>query len=350
MERLTLNKILVFFFIIVITALFFYMIRDFLMAILLAAIFSSLAQPLYKWISHWVKGNKNLGSLITIAIIFLIFFIPVGILLGLVANEAVKISINIKPWIDNWINQPNALEKLAQSYPQLNFLHSYHNIILEKAGELVGKISNIVVSGVSSATLKTINFVFQFFLFLYATFFFLSDGSNMLKKIVSYIPLPESSMNSILNRFTSVSRASIKGTLVIGIIQGTLQGIAFAVMGIESSLFWGTVMVFASIIPVVGTALVWFPAVIILVLTGHIVKAVILLLFCSLVVGSIDNLMRPWLVGRDTQMHELMILFSTLGGLSLFGIIGFIIGPVVASLFITAWDIYEETFSDGDRA
>ena len=103
-------------------------------------------------------------------------------------------------------------------------------------------------------------------------------------------------------------------------------------------------MAFASIIPIVGTAIVWFPAVVILALTGHVAKAVILMLFCSLVVGSIDNLMRPWLVGRDTQMHELMILFSTLGGLSLFGIAGFIIGPVIASLFMTGWDIYEETF------
>jgi predicted PurR-regulated permease PerM len=346
MERINLNKIIVLFFIIAVSALFFYMIRGFLMAILLAAIFSSLAQPLYKWISHRVKGRKNFASMITIVIIFLIFFIPIGVLLGLVANEAVKMSSNVKPWIDNLINQPNALEKLTQYYPQLNFLHSYHNIILEKAGELVGKISNTLVSGVSSVTFRTLNFIFQFFLFFYATFFFLSDGSNMLKKMVSYIPLSESSINRILDRFTSVSRASIKGTLVIGIIQGVLQGTAFAVMGIESAIFWGTVMVFASIIPVVGTALVWFPAVIILALTGHMVKAVILMIFCSLVVGSIDNLMRPWLVGRDTEMHELMILFSTLGGLSLFGIIGFIIGPVVASLFITAWDIYEETFSD----
>jgi predicted PurR-regulated permease PerM len=350
MERFTLNKFLVLLFIIAVTALFFYMIRDFLMALFLAAIFSSLSQPLYGLICRCVKGRKNLASFITIAIIFLIFFIPVGVLLGLVANEAVKISANVKPWIDQWINQPNAFERLTQYYPQFNFLENYHTVILEKAGEFVGKISNILVAGASTFTLKTISFVFQFFLFLYAMFFFLSEGSTMLKKIVSYIPLPESSMDRILDRFTSVSRAAIKGTLVIGIVQGGLQGIAFAFMGIESALFWGTVMAFASIIPVVGTAIVWFPAVIILALTGHMIKAVILLLFCSLVVGSIDNLMRPWLVGRDTEMHELMILFSTLGGLSLFGIIGFIIGPIVASLFITAWNIYEETFNEKDGA
>jgi len=348
MERLNLNKILILIIIIAVSVLFIYMIRDFLMAILLAAIFSSLAQPLYISICAMLKNRKNLASFVTIMIIFLVVFIPIGILLGMVANEAIKISSSVKPWIDNWMNQPNAFERLSEAYPSLNSLNQYHDIILQKAGEFVGKISNIIVSGVSSFTLKTIGFVFQFFLFLYSMFFFLSEGKEMLAKITSYAPFSPDSMNGILNKFTSVSRATIKGTAVIGIVQGGLQGIAFWILGIESAIFWGTVMAFASIIPVVGTAIVWFPAVIILALTGHLIKAIILGLFCSLIVGSIDNLMRPWLVGRDTQMPELMILFSTLGGLSLFGIVGFIIGPVIASLFITAWDIYEETFGKED--
>jgi len=133
---------------------------------------------------------------------------------------------------------------------------------------------------------------------------------------------------------------------VIGIIQGSLAGLAFWVVGIDSAVFWGTIMTFLSIIPAVGTALIWFPAVIILIVTGQYVQGIGLLIFCGLLVGSIDNMLRPWLVGRDTELHELMIFFSTLGGISLFGIVGFIIGPIIAALFVTVWDIYAETFMD----
>jgi len=149
-----------------------------------------------------------------------------------------------------------------------------------------------------------------------------------------------------LDRFTSVTRATLKGTAVIGVLQGGLAGLAFAVAGIEAAVFWGTVMAVLSIIPAVGSALVWVPAAIILAAGGNYLKAVGLVLFCGLVVGSLDNLLRPRLVGKDTQMHDLMIFFGTLGGIALFGVIGFVIGPIIAALFVTIWDIYGEAFRD----
>ena len=150
----------------------------------------------------------------------------------------------------------------------------------------------------------------------------------------------------MLDKFTSVTRATLKGTAVIGILQGALAGIAFWVVGIPSAVFWGTIIAVLSIIPGIGTALVWGPAVIILAAGGNFLKAGGLGLYCALVVGSIDNLLRPILVGKDTQMHELMIFFGTLGGIIMFGVMGMIIGPIVAALFITIWEIYGVAFKD----
>ena len=143
-----------------------------------------------------------------------------------------------------------------------------------------------------------------------------------------------------------MTRATLKGTAVIGILQGSLAGIAFWVVGIPSAVFWGTIMAVLSIIPGIGTALVWGPAVIILAASGNYLQAGGLGIFCAVVVGSIDNLLRPILVGKDTQMHELMIFFGTLGGIFMFGIMGMIIGPIVAALFITIWEIYGVAFKD----
>jgi predicted PurR-regulated permease PerM len=150
----------------------------------------------------------------------------------------------------------------------------------------------------------------------------------------------------MLNKFTSVTRATLKGTLMIGILQGGLAGAAFAVAGIDNAVFWGTVMAVLSVIPSIGSALVWFPAAIILIMQGSTVGGVGLLVFCGLIVGSLDNVLRPILVGKDTKMHELMIFFGTLGGIMMFGIAGIFIGPVIASLFVTIWELYGIAFSD----
>ena len=134
--------------------------------------------------------------------------------------------------------------------------------------------------------------------------------------------------------------------MIIGILQGGLAGLAFWVVGIEGSVFWGTIMTVLSVIPGVGTALVWVPAAVYLVATGSVVAGVGVTVFCAAVVGSVDNFLRPRLVGKDTQMHDLLILFSTLGGLFLFGVVGFILGPILAALFVTVWDIYGTAFRD----
>jgi len=172
------------------------------------------------------------------------------------------------------------------------------------------------------------------------------DGDKLLDRILYYLPLQDQDEQRMLEKFTSVTRATLKGTAVIGILQGTLAGFAFWVVGIPSAVFWGTIMAVLSIIPGIGTALVWGPAVIILAAGGSYLKAGGLGIFCAVVVGSIDNLLRPILVGKDTQMHELMIFFGTLGGIVMFGVMGMIIGPIVAALFVTIWEIYGVAFKD----
>jgi predicted PurR-regulated permease PerM len=184
------------------------------------------------------------------------------------------------------------------------------------------------------------------FIMLYTMFFFLMDGNKLIDKILYYLPLEDHDERRMLNKFTSVTRATLKGTAVIGLLQGVLAGAAFAVVGIQSAVFWGAIMAVLSFIPGIGSALVWGPAVIILAATGHAAKAVGLGVFCAAVVGSIDNFLRPILVGRDTEMHELMILFGTLGGIIMFGVVGVIIGPIIAALFVTVWEIYGVAFKD----
>jgi predicted PurR-regulated permease PerM len=195
-------------------------------------------------------------------------------------------------------------------------------------------------------TLGTVNFLFMLFVMLYAMYFFLMDGEKLILKILYYLPLEDRDERRMLEKFTSVTRATLKGSAVIGILQGGLAGIAFAVVGIPSAVFWGAIMTVLSIIPSIGAAVIWLPAAVILAVTGHVIKAIGLAIFCAVVVGSLDNLLRPILVGKDTQMHELMIFLGTLGGIFMFGIVGIIIGPIIAALFVTVWDIYGVAFKE----
>jgi predicted PurR-regulated permease PerM len=175
---------------------------------------------------------------------------------------------------------------------------------------------------------------------LYAMFYFLINGRAMLDAVLEYTPLSVDDKARLLGTFTSVGRATLKGTLIIGIVQGGLAGLSFWVVGINGVVFWAAVMAVLSIIPGVGAALIWVPAVIFLVLDGQTGAAVGVGLWCAIVVGTADNLLRPLFIGKDTEMPDLLVMVTTIGGLALFGAAGIVIGPITGALFTTVWSLW----------
>jgi predicted PurR-regulated permease PerM len=344
MQRQTINNLVLLFLIFFISVLFLSMIRMFLMALFLAGIFSALVQPIYRKINGLLKNRARCASLLTLVLFILVVLVPLSGLVSIITAQAMKVGQSVTPWVQRHISEPAAFSEILKTIPFYDEMLPYHSQILSKAGELASKISVFLVNSLSAGAMGTVNFIFMFFVFLYVSYFFLIDGKNLIDRILYYLPLEEDNKKRLLYRFTSVSRATLKGTALIGGIQGILAGLAFGVAGIEAAVFWGTVMTALSIIPAVGSALIWIPASIILAAGGSYFKAGALVLFCGLVVGSLDNVLRPMLVGKDTQMHDLMIFLGTMGGIALFGIVGFIIGPIIAALFVTIWDIYGEVF------
>ncbi|MBI5556325.1 MAG: AI-2E family transporter [Deltaproteobacteria bacterium] len=340
------SKVTLLFLVFLISALFLAMTSHFLMPVFLAGIFAALAQPLYQGLSRLSGGRRKPAALITILLIIFTVLIPSGILVGLITSQAIKVGESVTPWVQQKLAEPDMLSELMRHIPFYERIVPYRALILEKAGEMVGMASSYLIDSLSSITVMTVNFLFAVLILLYSMFFFLMDGDKLLARLLYYLPLENKDESLLLDKFTSVTRATMKGTLVVGLVQGVLAGVAFWVAGISSPAFWGAIMAVLSIIPGIGAALIWVPASIILMAGGMLVQGVALAVFCALVVGGIDNFLRPVLVGKDTKMHELMIFFSTLGGLALFGFIGIIIGPLIAALFITIWEIYGVAFKD----
>ncbi len=329
-----------------ITALFLSMISQFLMALFLAGVFSALARPLFLFFQSRLGGRRHLASAMTLLVMAIVVLIPLTLLIGVVVAQAVEVTQTLAPWIKTQIASPDAFSEGLRRLPFYEQILPLRNLVLEQAGEAVSVSSKFVVSGLSSLTLGTLNFFLMAFVILYSMYFLQMDGGKVVEKILYYLPLKAADERIMLKKFTSVTRATLKGTLVIGLLQGGLAGVAFAVAGIDNWVFWGTLMVVLSIIPAVGSALVWIPACIVLAVQGQAATAFGLALFCGVVVGSLDNILRPMLVGRDTQMHELLIFLSTLGGIVMFGFSGIFIGPLIASLFVSIWEMYGVEFAD----
>jgi predicted PurR-regulated permease PerM len=332
-----------------VSALFLAVAWPFLEPLLLGALLAGLFHPLYRWITRLVGGRQSLGAVLTLLVLFILVLGPVTAFLGIVVQQALSVSDQAIPWLRQHLGAAstfNLHDWLVQRFPALADYVPSQEELLQHVGTAAKSAGAFLVTVLSRMTATTAAFILNLFVMLYAMFFFFKDGKKILERIFYYLPLSDEDETGMLARFSSITRATIKGTVVIGIIQGTLAGIAFWMAGIQGAAFWGTIMTILSIVPGIGAALVWVPAVIILFISGQYVAATLLLAWCAAVVGTIDNFLRPALVGRDAKMPDLLILVGTLGGLFLFGPIGFIVGPIVCGLFLTVWDIYGATFKE----
>ena len=330
-----------------VTALFLAVAWPFLKPLLLGALLAGLFHPLYRWITRLLGGRRSLGAAVTLLVLLVLGLGPLSVFLGIVVQQALMVSDQAIPWLTQHLGAAstfNVNEWVMQRFPALAKYMPSQEQLLEQVGTAAKTAGAFLVTFASRMTVTTASFLLNLFVMLYAMFFFFKDGHKILERIFYYLPLSDEDETSILARFTSITRATIKGTLVIGIIQGALGGIAFRVAGIEGAALWGTIMTILSIIPGIGAPLVWVPVVIVLFVNGQYVTATLLLVWCGAVVATIDNFLRPVFVGRDAQMPDLLILIGTLGGLFLFGPMGFIVGPIICGLFLTVWDIYGTTF------
>ncbi|ADE14710.1 protein of unknown function UPF0118 [Nitrosococcus halophilus Nc 4] len=330
-----------------ILAAFIAIIREYLIALLLAIIFTALLYPVYNQVLRILHGRRALSSVIVLVLAIFVIGLPLLGLLGAVAAEAVQISESVEPWLEKKLPDQHDLSRdIPEWFPFSEQLEPYKSRIIAKGGELAGNAGEFLAKSISAVTQGTINFIVKFFIMLYAMFFFLMWGPDSLTVLMRYIPLTEKDRSLLLEKGLAITKAILKSILVIGVLQGILVGLAFWVAGLKGAIFWGAIVVVLSAIPGLGAPLIWIPAVIYLALSGQTGWAIGMTLWGSIIVGSVDNILRPHIVGSEAKMPDLLILLATLGGILIFGPIGIIIGPIIAALLVTVLEIYRKVFSD----
>lgn len=326
-----------------ITGLLFFILQPFFFAVFWAILLASAFSPLYRFINKKVI-NPNLCASITMIAIILCLILPVGLLIDLLVMELIDIYQAFNAQSSNWISTLSEVLKSLSNNPILAKLDVDQAFLINKSREVLKALTEYVLNHISEFTQNTILIIVQFAVMIYCLFYFLRDGKHLVAIIKNNIPVDNKHLEHFIDQFLKTAKASLKFTFIIGGIQGFLGGFIFYVTGIERPLVWGVLMFALSIVPAIGCSLIWAPAGIIMLVLGNIWQGIIILIFGALVISSVDNLLRPVLMGRDTQMHPLLIFLSTLGGIAAMGFSGFILGPVIASLFLAGWKLFPEIY------
>jgi len=329
--------------VLVATVVFLNMIKAFLVPVILAAVIAGLFFPFYAWLLKRTRGRKSLSSFVCCALLSLGLLLPVFAVANLGAREAARLCQSAGPQARAFFE--GNLEERLQSHSLIRKLHLESVPLPHTSEHLAKQGSDLLDKAVSAVSRGTFELIATLGITFFTMFFFFRDGPELLTKLKYLSPLADNYLDELIRRFVSVSRATVKSTLLIALIKGTLGGLSLWAFGIQAPVLWGVVMVFLSILPIVGPWLVMYPAALILLFGGHAGQAIALFLIATFVVGLVDNLLQPTLIGRDSGMPELMVFFSTVGGIGLFGVTGFIVGPVIAALFLTLLEIYGKEFS-----
>jgi predicted PurR-regulated permease PerM len=334
-----------------VTAAFFWILLPFFGAVLWAIALAILFTPLYKRLLERMPRRRNLAALATLAICLVIVIIPLAMVTVSLVQEASLVTQRIRT---GEINFARYLQQIIGVLPLwlVNLLDRFGlgnmEAMLSRIGQGAAQTGQLIATQALNIGQNTFDFLVSFALMLYMLYFFVRDGAALSKTVREALPMARPHTHFLLNKFTTVIRATIKGNVAVAAVQGALGGLAFWVLGVQGALLWAVLMAFLSLLPAVGAALVWLPVAIYFLATGHVWEGVSLIVFGVVVIGLVDNILRPILVGKDTQMPDYIVLMSTVGGMALFGVNGFVIGPVVAALFMATWDLFASSNEEAE--
>lgn len=336
-----------------VSILLFWVSWPFIGPLMWATLAAIMFQPLYKWSLKKTRGRRNLAAALSLLIIFVAVLLPALWIGSVVLNEAIKLVNRLQADpidIGAWVNETYAmLPAEVQAFAAENGFSDF-STIQDRVQEILGESAGLIASQALTIGSGALGFFLSFSIGLYVLFFLLRDGSRMGETILHSAPIEREIADRLAQRFLGVVRAVIKGSGVVGIVQGTLGGIMLAIAGVPSALLLGVVMAILALIPAVGTALVWAPAGIWLILAGEVWQGVFVLGAGFIIISSVDNVLRPILVGRDTGIPDWIILVTTLGGISLAGFSGIVLGPLVAGMFLASWSIFQEQRAEDEEA
>ena len=328
-----------------VSAALLFVVWPFAGPLLWASLAAIMFQPLYRWFLTRRPGRENQAAVATLLVITVAVIIPAFVIGGMVVDEAVGVfnafregRIDVSAWFDQVHDALPANIQASLDASGWGTLTELRARAQEFASQSVGLIARQAVEIGGSA----FGFVLAFGVGLYVTYFLLRDGARIGPAVLAGLPLERGIADRLAEKFLAIVRATIKGSVVVGLVQGALGSVTFWIAGVPSALLFGLLMAIASLLPALGPALIWVPVAVWLFATGAIWQGAVVVVSGIAVIGMADNLLRPILVGRDTGIPDWIILVTTLGGIATLGLSGIVLGPLVAGLFLAAWAIAQE--------
>ncbi|MFZ1743811.1 MAG: AI-2E family transporter [Pontixanthobacter sp.] len=310
-----------------------------------AALASIMFQPLYQWLLPRLGKSPNRAAIASLLIITVAVLLPAFLIGGIIVDQAIAVFVAFREGqidVAAWFKQVHdALPSGVRSALDSSGFASLDGLI-GRIQDFVRESTGMIAQSALSITSSAFNFVLAFGVGLYATYFLLRDGRAIGEAVVDGMPLRRDIAQRLADKFAAIVRATVKGSIVVGLVQGALGAITFSIAGVPSSALFGLLMAIVSLLPAVGPALVWVPVAIYLLATGAVWQGVVVIISGVAIIGMADNILRPMLVGRDTGIPDWIILVTTLGGIGLMGLSGIVIGPLLAGLFLAGWTILKE--------
>lgn len=321
--------------------------------LLWSALAAIMFHPLYKWSLRKCRGRRNPAAFLTLLIILMAVILPALWIGTLVVGEALQLvntlqrdPIDLVAWANSLYDMlPKAAQEMVDDSGWTDMSEAQ-----DRLQDILGESAGMLASSAVSIGSGALSFVLSFGLGLYVLYFLLRDGSRIGETILHSVPVEREIADRLADRFLGIVRAVIKGSGVVGLVQGTLGAITMVIAGVPSALLLGVLMAILALIPAVGTALVWVPVGIWLLISGDLWQGIFVLGSGFIIISSADNVLRPILVGRDTGIPDWIILVTTLGGLSIAGFSGIVLGPLIAGLFLASWSILQEQRAEDEEA